>query len=167
MPKGSGKGRHLPAHSRADFAASGLGIHCADRLFPSAVRAGIMATLAGLGWVLGRERDGLSSLAVAACSMLLLSPYLLYSLSFLLSFWITFGLLLCAPGLSRLWEQSALGAALIGRRGMPRFLHALPIPPVFHWQPVSSGCRCCSTTFMSFRCGAFWQRCFRCGRSLG
>lgn len=92
---------------------------------PSAVRAGIMATLAGLGWVLGRERDGLSSLAVAACSMLLLSPYLLYSLSFLLSFWITFGLLLCAPGLSRLWEQSALGAALIGRRGMPRFLHAL------------------------------------------
>lgn len=57
--------------------------------------------------------------------MLLLSPYLLYSLSFLLSFWITFGLLLCAPGLSRLWEQSALGAALIGRRGMPRFLHAL------------------------------------------
>ncbi len=78
---------------------------------------------AGLGWVLGRERDGLSSLAVAACSMLLVSPYLLYSLSFLLSFWITFGLLLCTPGLSRLWEQSAFGAALIGRRGTPRFLH--------------------------------------------
>ena len=90
---------------------------------PSAVRAGIMATLAGLGWVLGRERDGLSSLAVAACLLLLVSPYLLYSLSFLLSFWITFGLLLCAPGLSRLWEQSAFGAALIGRRGTPRFLH--------------------------------------------
>ena len=82
-----------------------------------------MATLAGLGWVLGRERDGLSSLAVAACLLLLVSPYLLYSLSFLLSFWITFGLLLCAPGLSRLWEQSAFGAALIGRRGTPRFLH--------------------------------------------
>lgn len=34
LPKGSGKGRHLPSRSRADFTASGLGIHCADRLFP-------------------------------------------------------------------------------------------------------------------------------------
>lgn len=92
---------------------------------PSAVRAGIMATLAGLGWVLGRERDGLSSLASAACLMLLASPYLLYSLSFLLSFWITMGLLLCASGLLRLWEQSALGAALIGRRGTPHFWRKL------------------------------------------
>lgn len=61
---------------------------------PSAVRAGLMATLSAVGLLLHRERDALSALAVSAVAIVAFSPFSLYSVSFQLSFWVTLGILL-------------------------------------------------------------------------
>lgn len=85
---------------------------------PSAVRAGLMATLAAVGLLLRRERDALSALAVSAMAIVAYSPFSLYSVSFQLSFWVTLGILLCTSPLTQMIEQLRPVAFLLGRAGM-------------------------------------------------
>ena len=66
-------------------------------LVPPAVRSGIMGGAAFLGLVLGRERDAQRILLITGILMLLLSPLLLFHISFQLSFLATAGLLFLAP----------------------------------------------------------------------
>lgn len=54
---------------------------------PSAVRAGIMASIASLGWLLQRDSDNLCALAAAAMGIVAVSPFALYSVSYQLSLW--------------------------------------------------------------------------------
>ena len=84
---------------------------------PSAVRAGLMATLSAVGLLLHRERDALSALAVSAVAIVAFSPFSLYSVSFQLSFWVTLGILLCTSPLTRMLEQLRPVAFLLGRAG--------------------------------------------------
>ncbi len=65
---------------------------------PSVVRAGIMATLFLLSYLLSREADALTSLFFAALLMLLLNPITLFNAGFQLSFCATLALLIfCKP----------------------------------------------------------------------
>ena len=73
---------------------------------PPAVRSGIMGTITFLGIVLARERDARHALTIAAASMLLISPFLAFDLSFMLSFASTAGLLYLAPAIRRLLMRS-------------------------------------------------------------
>ncbi|WP_106626882.1 DNA internalization-related competence protein ComEC/Rec2 [Selenomonas massiliensis] len=66
-------------------------------LVPPAVRSGIMGAVAFLGLILGRERDGQYLLVLTGLLMLLVSPLLLFHISFQLSFLATAGLLFLAP----------------------------------------------------------------------
>ena len=66
-------------------------------LVPPAVRSGIMGAVAFLGLILGRERDGQYLLVLTGLLMLLVSPLLLFHISFQLSFLATAGLLSLAP----------------------------------------------------------------------
>ncbi len=84
---------------------------------PSAVRAGVMATLGTLAVLLHREPDALSALGIGAMAIVAVSPYSLYSVSFALSFWITLGILLCTRPLTQVLEQLRPIAFLIGRAG--------------------------------------------------
>ncbi len=63
---------------------------------PSVVRAAIMGVLSLFAVQLGRRQDGLNSLALVAAVMLLFSPFLLWDVSFQLSFMATLGLVLYA-----------------------------------------------------------------------
>ncbi|MBQ9364201.1 MAG: DNA internalization-related competence protein ComEC/Rec2 [Schwartzia sp.] len=64
---------------------------------PPAVRAGIMGALALIGIALGRERDSRHALTLAAIVMLIISPHLIFDVSFILSFLSTAGLLYISP----------------------------------------------------------------------
>ena len=81
-------------------------------LVPPAVRSGIMGAVAFLGMVLGRERDAQYLLVLTGLLMLLVSPLLLFHISFQLSFLATAGLLFLAPVLLQ-WMN-----------GMPRLIAA-------------------------------------------
>ncbi len=63
---------------------------------PSVLRAGLMAVLVLLGDVLGRERDALNTLGIAALLLLVWSPALLFDLGFQLSVMATLGIMLYA-----------------------------------------------------------------------
>ena len=63
---------------------------------PSVVRAAIMGVLSLFAVQLGRRQDGLNSLALVAALMLVFSPFLLWDVSFQLSFMATLGLVLFA-----------------------------------------------------------------------
>lgn len=67
-----------------------------------AVRSGIMGIVAALALVLERERDARQILSVTGLLMLLWSPWLLFDISFELSFAATAGLLYIAPRLREL-----------------------------------------------------------------
>ncbi len=64
---------------------------------PSALRASIMGGIYVLGRSLGRPRDTLNGLAIAALAMTLVNPFLLWSLAFQLSFVTTLGMAALAP----------------------------------------------------------------------
>lgn len=68
------------------------------------IRAAIMAILAFGGQFLGRQRDGMWFLLIAAAAMLLVNPNWLWQVSFQLSFLATFGVLAMAPLLKRLFN---------------------------------------------------------------
>lgn len=74
-------------------------------LVPPAVRSGIMGGTAFLGLVLGRERDAQRILIITGFLMLMVSPLLLFHISFQLSFLATAGLLFLAPVLRRRMER--------------------------------------------------------------
>lgn len=67
---------------------------------PSAVRAGLMAMLGLVALRMGRWKDSLRFIMLAALMMLLWNPYFLYNISFQLSFIVTLGLILLAPRIS-------------------------------------------------------------------
>lgn len=71
---------------------------------PPVVRAGLMASLAYLSQFLGRQSFGLLLLAWSALIMLIVSPNLLFSLSFQLSFAATLGILAIYPVLRSLFR---------------------------------------------------------------
>lgn len=78
---------------------------------PSVVRAGIMGMIglyaARRGWL----KDGLNILAAAALVMTAWNPYLIYNISFQLSFAVTAGLILYSPALMRLMPRIPKQAA--------------------------------------------------------
>ena len=67
---------------------------------PSVVRATLMGELILLAWLLGRDTDALTALAVAALAIVLIDPSALADVGFQLSFAGTLGLVVIAPGLS-------------------------------------------------------------------
>lgn len=67
---------------------------------PSAIRAGIMAMLGLIALRTGRWKQSLRFLMIAALAMLIVNPYYLYSVSFQLSFVVTFGLIMFVPRLA-------------------------------------------------------------------
>ena len=67
---------------------------------PSVVRATLMGELILLAWLLGRDTDALTALAVAALAIVLIDPTALVDVGFQLSFAGTLGLVVIAPGLS-------------------------------------------------------------------
>lgn len=69
---------------------------------PSVLRAGIMAILGLYAARLGKLKDGMHLLAAAAVAILAYDPYYLDSVSFQLSFAVTFGLICGVPPLRRL-----------------------------------------------------------------
>lgn len=60
---------------------------------PSILRAGIMAALSGVAFLLGRESDAQTSLGAALLVLLCINPYSIFHLSLQLSFLSTFGIL--------------------------------------------------------------------------
>lgn len=74
------------------------------------VRASIMGGIFILGTYLGRQRDAVIPLALAAAGMAAFQPLLLWDVSFQLSFAATAGLIILAPpiqaSLQRLWPSS-------------------------------------------------------------
>lgn len=81
---------------------------------PPVVRAAIMASLAFGAEYLGRMRDGLIALAVAAMTMLLILPLILFDIGFQLSFLATGGIILIHPLLRerKLFRLPLLGEEL-------------------------------------------------------
>ena len=81
-----------------------------------AVRAGIMGLLAFWGQMSGYERDARRLLSLTASGMLIISPLLLFDISFQLSFAATAGLLYLLPAIQKklmfLSEKLASGLAL-------------------------------------------------------
>lgn len=71
-------------------------------LSPSVVRAAVLFTLVSLGRCLHQDASAFSSLSFAAIVMLVLSPHLLFDISFQLSFAAVFSILLLAPPLQRM-----------------------------------------------------------------
>ncbi|MBE7560218.1 ComEC/Rec2 family competence protein [bacterium] len=67
-----------------------------------AVRAGLVAGVLLLGWLLDRDTDGLNLLALAALSNLLFVPYQMLEAGFQLSYLTVAGLIVCNPMLQKL-----------------------------------------------------------------
>ncbi|HLB12630.1 MAG TPA: ComEC/Rec2 family competence protein [Dehalococcoidia bacterium] len=84
---------------------------------PPVVRAAIMAAIFILGAYLGRQRQALIGLALAAAAMTALQPPLLWDVSFQLSFAATAGLIFLSPVL-----QEALGKLWPAPSGGPKGL---------------------------------------------
>jgi competence protein ComEC len=66
----------------------------------SSVRAFLMGELVLLAVLFGFYRDGLNIIGAAFIGMAMYNPYLIHSISFQLSFLVTFGLLVLVPGLN-------------------------------------------------------------------
>jgi len=79
---------------------------------PSAIRAGVMGMLGLLAMRLGRWKDSLRYILIAALVMLAVNPYYIYNVSFQLSFLVTAGLILLVQRLVRLMR--VLPAAVSG-----------------------------------------------------
>ena len=112
---------------------------------PSVVRAATMIIVFEIGWIVRRESDGLTSLAIAALLLLLWNPCVIYDAGFRLSFAATGSILLFAAPLAKLF-----GAQKVKGRAVRFFLSAaavtiaaqlgtLPISvAAFHQIPVLS-----------------------------
>ena len=92
-----------------------LGYLALAQFSPSAMRAALMAGMFVLGFVLCQEPDGLSALATAALILLIGNPFLLWSVSFQLSFGATLGILMCTPALSKSIQQLLPISWILGR----------------------------------------------------
>ncbi len=103
---------------------------------PSILRAGIMATLSSVAFLLGRENDGKTSLAAAGFVLLCSNPYSIFHLSFQLSFLSTLGILCYARRL----EQQIFGKiyARVSNRFFQKPLRVIG---------ASIGCSLCAILF--------------------
>ncbi|MCC6315388.1 MAG: ComEC/Rec2 family competence protein, partial [Thermomicrobiales bacterium] len=72
---------------------------------PSVLRAGVMAAIALLGMLVGRQRESASLLAAAVAALVLLRPVLVEDVGFQLSVAATAGLIVLAGPLERLFER--------------------------------------------------------------
>lgn len=79
-------------------------------LTPSVLRSALLFSLVSVGRCLRRDSSALNSLAFAAVAMLVISPRLLFDISFQLSFSAVFAILLLVP-----WLQELLGCEKRGR----------------------------------------------------
>lgn len=107
----------------------------------SAVRAALLVTIVGIGYMLGRRPVALNSLAVAACLMLAVNPYDLFDPGFQLSYAAVAALILFMPVLNP-WDQAhdfrrTLGAwltiplaAMLGT-GVVSVMHFHTLPLLF------------------------------------
>lgn len=68
---------------------------------PPIVRAGIMASIAFVAQILGREGEGLRALILSVIVMLLVVPQWLFDLGFQLSFLATLGIITISPNIER------------------------------------------------------------------
>ncbi len=84
---------------------------------PAVVRAGLMGGLAFVAQGLGREYMASRGLWLGAGVMLLLQPWLMRDVSFLLSVSATLGLIFLAPLLVKMLEKARLGLGLRGMHG--------------------------------------------------
>lgn len=108
-----------------------------------AVRSGIMGMLAALAVVAERERDARQILTVTGLLMLLWSPWLLFDISFELSFAATAGLLYIAPKLRELpwmqrlprWLSGSLAITLSAQLSvlpiLARYFHVVSLSSLF------------------------------------
>ncbi len=87
-------------------------------MHPPVVRAAIMASLFLTAELLGRQRSAITSLAFAAAIMVGISPQVLWSASFQMSFMAMVGLILVAP-LFQTLGRKAVNATLGDRPGVP------------------------------------------------
>lgn len=78
---------------------------------PSIVRAGIMATLASIASLLGKQYFAIIALVITAYAMLIFDPRLLFDLGFQLSFSATLGIILLSPFLT--FRQKAEKKAVV------------------------------------------------------
>ena len=82
---------------------------------PSVLRASLMLFFYEASWFARRQPDSLTSLALSGAGMLLFAPYLIASVSFLLSYLATLGVLLAAQFLRTRKRKCSL-AASFGRK---------------------------------------------------
>jgi competence protein ComEC len=115
--------RRLRLHSRAIGAIGVIAFFATvTRFEPSVLRASAMAGLAAVAQASGRPASGLRLLALAAAGLVLVDPFLIWSVGFRLSVGASLGILLLAAPLTRRcpgprWLAEALGvtsAAQIG-----------------------------------------------------
>lgn len=89
-------------------------------------RAAIMASFAFLAQILGRDKDTLLGLLLAALLILLISPLILFDIGFQLSFMATAGILLISPRLTgKVYELPVVGQDL--RTTLAAQIAVLPI----------------------------------------
>lgn len=86
------------------------------RAEPSVLRAGAMAGLAAVVFAAGRRVGAGATLAGSSAVLLIVDPFLAWSVGFWLSFWATAGLIVLSPRLLSIFE----------RRGCPRIV-AVPL----------------------------------------
>lgn len=117
----------IPRKKAAFFAVLGIWLYALMVGSPPAVvRAAIMTSLTMLAQILGREKDGVLGLVLAAIVMLLLGPLILFDIGFQLSFMATAGILVIYPLLrGRLFQMPLIGEDL--RVTLAAQLAVLPI----------------------------------------
>lgn len=129
--------RRLPLGTRFAIGVFVLVVFGAmTRWEPSVLRAIAMAMLALTGMLLGRPQAGLRLLVVAVVILLLIDPFLVHSVGFLLSVGATAGIVVFAPAISpRLrgpaWLRESLSVTLAAQLGV-----APVLIPVFGSMPV-------------------------------
>ncbi len=85
----------VPKKLHGVFCGTFLVLFCAVSAFtPSVVRASLMTALVFAAPLFGRKADSLNSLGFAASALILYNPYTVFSVSFLLSFSATLGVIL-------------------------------------------------------------------------
>ncbi len=98
---------------------------------PSVVRAAIMLVLSVLSVFFGRKGDSLTALFLSGAIICAVSPRTALSCSFLLSFFATLGLVLCASavsrGLAKRFYVSRAGDMKLGMRALRGFLSSVAV----------------------------------------
>lgn len=95
---------------------------------PSVLRASIMALVGMGGFLLGRRRDLVSAISAAALILLIYDPFLLYNVSFQLSFAATYTIIFVTPILDNKlevepkWLKTAISVALAAQLGVAPIL---------------------------------------------